>query len=73
MKQEEQEKENCQIGNQSFIQNRVESLESISPTLFKRNCAIFFAPINSLTFTSSTKKLCTKLSYEKAARKMLVK
>jgi hypothetical protein len=27
----------------------------------------------SLTYTSSTKKLCAKLSYEKAARKMLVK
>jgi hypothetical protein len=30
-------------------------------------------PIKSLTFTASTKKLWTKLSYEKATRKMLVK
>jgi hypothetical protein len=30
-------------------------------------------PIKSLTFTSSTKKLCAKLLYEKAALKMLVK
>jgi hypothetical protein len=46
---------------------------SISPTFFERNSANILAPIKSLTFTSSTKRLCTKLSYKKAARKMLVK
>ncbi len=46
---------------------------SISPTFFERNWAIFFAPIKSLTFTSSTKKLCKKLLYKKATRKMSVK
>jgi hypothetical protein len=46
---------------------------AISPTFYERNCANFLAPIKNLIFTSSTKKLCTKLSYEKAARKMLVK
>ncbi len=45
----------------------------ISATFFECNCAIFFVPIKSLTFTSSTKKLCAKLLYEKAALKMLVK
>ncbi len=48
-------------------------MESISPTFYERNCADFLAPIKSLTFTSSTKKLCAKLLYEKAAWKMLVK
>jgi hypothetical protein len=48
-------------------------LESISPTFKKRICANILAPIKSLTFPVSTKKLRTKLSYEKAARKMLVK
>jgi hypothetical protein len=47
--------------------------ESIPTTFFERNCAIFFAPIKSLTFTSSTKKLRAKLFYKKAASKMLVK
>jgi hypothetical protein len=47
--------------------------ESISPTFYECNCANFLAPIKSLTFTSSTKKLCAKLLYKKAARKMLVK
>jgi hypothetical protein len=47
--------------------------ESISPTFYERNCTNFLAPIKSLTFTSSTKKLCAKLSYIKAMRKMLVK
>jgi hypothetical protein len=42
-------------------------MESISPTFYERNCADFLAPIKSLTFTSSTKKLCAKLLYEKAA------
>jgi hypothetical protein len=36
-------------------------------------CANIIAPIKSLTFTASTKKLRAKLSYKKAARKMLVK
>jgi hypothetical protein len=31
------------------------------------------APVKSLTFTSSTKKLRVKLYYKKAARKLLVK
>jgi hypothetical protein len=48
-------------------------LESISPTFFEPNCATFFAPKKSLTFTSITNKLRAKLSYEKAAHKMLVK
>jgi hypothetical protein len=39
----------------------------------KRICANILAPIKSLTFMASTKKLCAKLSFEKAARKMLVK
>jgi hypothetical protein len=46
---------------------------STSPTFFERNCAIFFEPIKSLTFTSRTKKLRAKLSYKITARKMLVK
>jgi hypothetical protein len=41
--------------------------------IFERNCAIFFAPIKSLTFTSSTIKLFAKLLFKKYARKMLVK
>jgi hypothetical protein len=49
------------------------ALESISPTFKKGICANFLAPIKSLTFTASTKKLCSKLSYKKAACKMLVK
>jgi hypothetical protein len=40
---------------------------------FHQHFANFRAPIKSLTFTSSKKKLRAKLSYEKAARKMLVK
>jgi hypothetical protein len=47
--------------------------ESISPTFYERNCANFLSPIKSLTFTSSTKKLCAKLSHKKATHKMLVK
>jgi hypothetical protein len=34
---------------------------------------ILLAQLRNLTFTTSTKKLCAKLSYEKGARKMLVK
>jgi hypothetical protein len=49
------------------------SLESILPTFYEHNCANFLAPIKSLTFTSSTYKLCAKLLYKKAADKMLVK
>jgi hypothetical protein len=49
------------------------TVESISPTFNKRICANILAPKKSLTFTASTKKLCAKLSYEKAACKMLVK
>ncbi len=49
------------------------NLESNSSTFNERNCANFLAPVKNLTFTSSTKKLPTKLSYEKAARKMLMK
>ncbi len=45
--------------------------ESIWPTFFKRICANILAPIKSLTFAASTKKLHAKLLYEKAARKML--
>jgi hypothetical protein len=37
------------------------------------SCVNILAPIKSLTFTASTKKLCAKLSYEKGPRKMLVK
>ncbi len=48
-------------------------LEPISTTFYEHNCANFIAPIKSLTFTSSTKKLRAKLSYKKAACKMLVK
>ncbi len=48
-------------------------LMSISPTFYKRLCAYILAPIKCLTFTASTKKLRAKLSYEKAARNMLVK
>ncbi len=40
-------------------------LESISPTFYERICANIVAQIISLTFTASTKKLSTKLSYEK--------
>jgi hypothetical protein len=47
--------------------------ESISPTFYWRNCANILAQIKSLTFTASTKTLRAKLSYEKGARKMLVK
>jgi hypothetical protein len=47
--------------------------ESISPTFGWRNCANILAQIKSLTFTASTKKLRTKLLYEKGVRKMLVK
>ncbi len=48
-------------------------LESISSTFYWRTCANILAQIKSLTFTTSTKKLCAKLSYIKGARKMLVK
>jgi hypothetical protein len=47
--------------------------ESISSTFFERICTIFFAPIKSLTLTSSTKKIRAKLLYKKAAHEMLVK
>jgi hypothetical protein len=47
--------------------------ESISPTFLKRICTNILAPIKSLTFTASTKKLGAKHSYEKVAHKMLVK
>ncbi len=47
--------------------------ESISPTLYERICANILAQIKSLSFSASTKKLSAKLTYEKAARKMLVK
>jgi hypothetical protein len=46
---------------------------SISSAFFERNCAIFFAPLKSLTFTSSKKKLGAKLLYKRAAHKLLVK
>jgi hypothetical protein len=43
---------------------------------FHQHFASTFAPISlcqkSLTYTSSTKKLCAKLSYKKATREMLV-
>jgi hypothetical protein len=48
-------------------------LESISPTFYERSCANVLVPVTSLTFTSSKKKLCTKLLYKKDAHKMLVK
>jgi hypothetical protein len=47
--------------------------ELISPTFYKCICTNILAPIKSLTFTASSKKLHAKLSYDKAARKMLVK
>jgi hypothetical protein len=53
--------------------NNAQKLESISSTFLKRICANILAPIKSLTFTASTKKLCAKLLYKKVARKMLVK
>jgi hypothetical protein len=56
-----------------FVERNNAVQESISPTFYKRICANILAPIKSLTFTVSTKKLCAKLSYEKAAHKMLVK
>ncbi len=50
---------------------------ALSSVQFHQHFISAFAPISmhqkSLTYTSSTKKLCTKLSYEKVARKMLVK
>ncbi len=49
------------------------ALQSISPTFYERNCTNCLAYIKCLTFTSSTKKLCAKLSYKKAVCKMLVK
>ncbi len=49
------------------------SLSQFHHHFFERNCAIFFAPMKSLTFTSSIKKLGEKLLYKNAACKMLVK
>ncbi len=46
--------------------------ESISPTFYEHNCANFLAQVKNLTFTSSTKTHSAKLSYEKAAHKMLM-
>ncbi len=46
---------------------------SISPTVYQRICANFFAPKKNLTYTTSTKKLLAKLSYERATHKTLVK
>jgi len=60
-------RENCNLMKIILLQ------ESISPTFYWRNCANILAQIKSLTFTASTKKLRAKLSYEKGARKMLVK
>ncbi len=48
-------------------------LESVSPTFYKPIWANILATIKSLTFTASIEKLCAKLWYKKAARKMLVK
>ncbi len=48
-------------------------MKSILPTFYEHICTNILAQIKSLTFTASIKKLCAKLSYEKAARKMLVK
>ncbi len=45
----------------------------ISPTFYERICANFLAPVKNLTFTSSTKKLRPKLSYEKTVCGMLMK
>jgi hypothetical protein len=57
-----------------FRWQKAKNLESISPTFYKRICANILVPIKSLTFTASiNKKLCAKLSYKKATRKMLVK
>jgi hypothetical protein len=53
--------------------NTESHLVSISPTFYKGICANSLAPIKSFTITASTKKLRVKLSYEKAAHKMLVK
>jgi hypothetical protein len=46
---------------------------SISPTFYERICANILAPKRAQTYNVSTKKLRAKFSYEKAARKMLVK
>jgi hypothetical protein len=48
-------------------------LESILPTFYECNWANFLAPIKSLTFTASTKKLRPKPLHKKVAHKMLVK
>ncbi len=59
--------------NSTITKERDTFLESISPTHYERICANILAPIKSLTFIASTKKLRAKLLHEKAARKMLVK
>jgi hypothetical protein len=58
-----------------FLELQTGSLnqESISPTFYWRNCANILAQIKSLTSTASTKKLRAILSYEKGARRTLVK
>ncbi len=40
---------------------------------FHQHFILYIGPIKSLTFNASTKKLRAKLSYEKAAHKMLMK
>jgi hypothetical protein len=45
----------------------------ISPTFYERIWANTLAPKKVQTLNESTKKLCQKISYGKAARKMLVK
>ncbi len=47
--------------------------ESISPTYYLQLLRRYFCAKKVQTLNLSTKKLCAKLSYEKAARKMLVK
>jgi hypothetical protein len=65
LKEREREYENVNKEKEDEIGR--EQLESISPTFYEHNCANFLAQIKSFTFTSSTKKLHAKLSYEKAA------
>ncbi len=48
-------------------------LESISPTFYERICANILLPNKVQTQNGSTKKLCAKVLYKKAARKMLMK
>ncbi len=70
---EEEKREKAILQNLGLRKVDEKKKESISPTFYWRNCANILAQIKSLTLTASTKKLRVKLSYEKGARKMLVK